>query len=496
MKFKIWLLIISIFSFSGIYAQGNDITKAIYIDNFFKADSSQIILGDSVAEKQLFDYAQNCGFNYLILYGLSAVPLGNNPDAVDALRSFVRRAHEDYHIKLGCIGQSSKFFNRIHQKYQALDIVDSIERLDSYNLEFEFWKSYHADIYEGYYCEYYLAPNGYSCDSIGAFEFAMDELTKIDSLAALLSDTSVFQHPTRVTTEIYVGWINEYHAEVLAAKASKKELDRILGAVYKTAEDDGSLNLFYYFHQVERLEFFGNTERPINFLPIFAVKEKQGNHLQDWMDTIGSIPYVWEHYAGQFERDTILPLDSIHLEGYVWYNYSQMPLCFDSIYNDGWLQGPEGELVADSTYEFSLLDSEGTDRFYWELPEGVKFADSIKWDSHINLHFSSSFQQGDSIAVRAANRCHLGEHQYFGVQYFDAIPKLPKLLKGVFYLNGMVYIQFRDEIPKFINYQIFNLQGQLLKSGVLKGKTIKFHRNIAYNILRIELNGKRESYVF
>jgi len=496
MKIKIWLVIISVLSLSGIRAQVDDLTKAIYIDNFFKADSSQIILGDSMAETQLFDYAQNCGFNYLILYGLSAVPLGNNPDAVDALRSFVRRAHEDYNIKLGCIGQSSKFFSRIHNKYQALDIVDSVERLDSYNLEFEFWKSYHADIYEGYYCEYYLAPNGYSCDSIGAFEFAMDELTKIDSLAALLSDTSIFQSPSTVTTEIYVGWNNEYHAEVLADKVSQKELDRILGAVYKSAEEDGSLNLFYYYHQVERLAFLGNTAEPISFLPIFAVKEKQGNHLQDWMDTIGSIPYVWEHYAGQFNNDTILPLDSIYLEGYVWFNYSQMPLCFDSIYNDGWLQGPEGELVADSIYVFSLIDSEITDRYYWELPEGVSFSDSLKWDSQVNLLFSSNFQQGDSIAVRAANRCHIGERQCFEVQYFDAIPQLPKMLKGVFYLNGLVYVQFNDDIPKLVNYQVFNLQGQLLKSGVLKGKTIKFQRNTAYNILRIEIHGKSESVVF
>ena len=496
MKLRILYIIILIFSFSEIQAQSDSLIKAIYIDNFFKADSSEIILGDSLAEQQLFNYAENCGYNYFILYGLSAVPLGNNPEAVDALRSFVRRAHEDYNIKLGCIGQSSKFFERIHQKYQSLEIVDSVERLDSYNLEFEFWKSYHSGIYEGYYCENYLEPNGYSCDSIGAFEFAMDELDKIDSLTNLLVDTSLFTHPSKVETEIYIGWINEYHAEVLAEKVLADKLDRILGAVYKTALEDGSLNLYHFYHHLERLEFLGNQEVEINFLPIFAVKENQGNHLGDWMDTIGSIPYVWEHYAGEFDNDSSSYTGSINMQGYVWYNYSNMPLCFDSLENHGWLIGPEGELLKDSIYSFNLIGSEYADRFYWELPQGVFFADSLKWNAEAKLKFGSSFQQGDSIIVRAANRCYLGEQQYFPVQVFDAVYQAPKMIRTVFYCEGKINIQFEKEIHELINYQIFNIQGQLIKEGVLSDNSIKFQRKSGMNIIRLRVNGEYESFVF
>ena len=496
MKQRILYIIILIFTFSGIQAQTDSLVKALYIDNFFKADSSQIILGDNLAENQLFDYAENCGYNYLILYGLSAVPLGNNPEAVDALRNFVRRAHEDYHIKLGCIGQSSEFFNRIHTKYQSLEIVDSVERLDSYNLEFEFWKSYHSEIYEGYYCDNYLEPNGYSCDSIGAFNFVMDELDKIDSLANLLGNANLFEKPSFVNTEIYIGWINEYHAEVLAEKVSQNKLDRILGAVYKPALADGSLNLYHFFHQTERLEFLGSQNVSINFLPIFAVKEGQGNHLGDWLDTIGSIPLVWEHYNGEFGEDASSYLSSIKLQGYAWYNYSQMPLCFETLGNTEWLLGPQGDLVADSIYSYQVQDYGYADRFYWELPRGAVFADSLRWSSEAKLIFSSSFHAGDTVIVRAANRCHIGERKYFPNHTNGFIYRSPKIIRNVFYKNGEIYLQIENGVKKTVTYQIFTLHGQLIKSGSTFNDRIKFQRKSGLNLIRLRINENAESFIF
>lgn len=465
----------------------DSLIKAMYIDNFFSADSSEIILGDSLAEQQLFDYAQNCGFNYLILYGLSQVPLGSNPESVDALRHFVRRAHEEYQIKIGCIGQSSKFFDRIHRKYQSLEIVDSIERLDFYNLEFEFWKSFDAGIYQGYYCDYYLEPNGYSCDSIGAFEFAMDEIVKIDSIAGILADTSITDKPSFVSTEIYIGWINEYHAEVLADKMEEGIIDRILGAVYKSALEDGSLNLYYFYHQLRRLRFLGSQNIEINFLPIFASKESQGNHLGDWLDTIGNIPYVWEHYIGDYEIDTSFYTEQINLQGYVWYNYSNMPLCFDSLGDEGWLNGAEGELVKDSIYNFQVLDYENANRFYWELPEGVSFADSLKWDEAVDLRFSSSFNQGDSIMVRPANRCHLGKYQGFVIKEFNDITEINEEVFQVYYSNKQIHIS--SEETGIIDFKIYNLQGQYIQEGEVSirdgGGEIPFQNLKGYYLLQL-----------
>jgi hypothetical protein len=427
--------------------------RALYVDDFFSADSSEIILGDAVAEQVLFDYAKNCGYNYLILYGLSAVPLGSQPESVEALKRFVRRAHEEYGIKLGCIGQSSKFFNRIHEKYQNLDTVSAIERIDSYNLEFEFWKSYNSGIYQGYYCENYLEPNGYSCDSIGAFEFAMDELNIIDSLSNL------FMKSNQISTEIYIGWINEYHAEVLAQKMQDSIIDRILGAVYKPPLEDGSLNLYYFYHQLRRMGFLGSQGNTINFLPIFAVKESEGNHLGDWMDTIGSIPYVWEHYQSEFLKDTAAYAENINLQGYVWYNHSNMPLCFDSLGFEGYLEGPEGELVKDSVYTFRVSNYENANRFYWELPEGVVFADSSKWEEEVRLKFLATFKEGDSIAVRPANRCHLGEKQFFVVNEFNGIAEFENNIH-IFYSNKNLHIDLYKR--EDIEIHIYNSLGQII----------------------------------
>ena len=473
---------ISIIAFLFLIGQsaiGQEI-KAMYVDDFFSADSSEIILGNEEAEQALFDYAENCGYNYLILYGLSAVPLGSQDESVEALKQFVRRAHEDYHIKLGCVGQSSDFFVRIHEKYQSLDTVAAIERLDSYNLEFEFWKSFNSGIYQGYYCENYLQPNGYSCDSIGAFEFAMDELNKIDSLS------NIFEESNSITTEIYIGWINEYHAEILAEKMQDSIIDRILGAVYKPPLEDGSLELYYFYHQIRRLGFLGSQGNPINFLPIFAVKENQGNHLGDWMDTIGSIPYVWEHYESEYLRDTAAYAENINLQGYVWYNHSNMPLCFDDLGFEGILEGPEGELVKDSIYSFRLANYENATRFYWELPEGVLFADSSKWSEEVQLKFLSSFTAGDSILVRPANRCHLGERQYFSVNDFNGVKNKASLISSVYYHSGAINIEWKK--PILSNYHIYNSMGQIVKSGKISFAESSIPFNASTGMYFLHLN--------
>gem|GEM_PF-6261589 len=437
--------------------------RAIYIDNFFSGDSSSIILGDSLAEQNLFDYAANCGFNYLILYGLAAVPLGNNMEVLNALRSFIRRAHADYGMKIGCVGQSSKFFERMHEKYQTHDSVMVEERIDSYNLEFEFWKSFHDNIYLEYYCENYLQPNGYSCDSIGAFEFAMNELTRIDSLASLLADSGQMKCTSITTTEIYIGWINLGHAQVLAQKMSDGVIDRILGAVYQSAHPDGNLELYHFYHQTRRLSFLGSQNTNISFLPIFAVKENAGFHLRDWLDTIGSIPLVWEHYAGELYNDTSFYTQQINLKGYVWYNYSQMPGCSDSLNFGGEPEGPHGEIVKDSVYRFWISNTGNADRFWWDLPRGVRFHDAHHWDSEAFLVFSSDFTQGDSILVRAANRCHLSDTESFQVNGFNPATEQPRLEMSLMVVKDGIRLNVK--LGDDYSYKIFDLQGKLINSG-------------------------------
>ncbi|NOR88353.1 MAG: hypothetical protein GQ527_12160, partial [Bacteroidales bacterium] len=172
------------------------------------------------------------------------------------------------------------------------------------------------------------------------------------------------------------------------------------------------------------------------------------------------------------------------------------PLCFDSLENDGWLPGTEGELVKDSIYTFNLVNAANADRFYWELPKGAVFADSLKWNSEAKLKFNSSFQQGDSIMVRSANRCHLGGRQFFEIQDFNGTDQAPQMIKTVYYRNGEIYLQFMQEIQEVVNYQIFNLQGQLIKSGELQNNKVKFQRKSELNLIRLSLNGESESFIF
>jgi len=244
------------------------------------------------------------------------------------------------------------------------------------------------------------------------------------------------------------------------------------------------------------MEFLGNPRKKIDFLPIFAVKEKLGNHLGDWMDTIGSIPYVWKHYSSEFAKDTSAYTDSINLRGYVWFNYSNMPLCFDSLGNNAWLNAPEGRLYQDTVYSFQILDAENADRYYWEIPQGVVFADSAKWESEVFLKFSSSFNKEDSIMVRPANRCHLGEKHYYLVDEMEAIHHISKEIHHVYYKMGEIHFTLLNEKYHQIDYQIFNMQGQLIQGGGVNENRIPFRNKRGYYLVNFEINRKLESYVF
>jgi hypothetical protein len=109
------------------------------------------------------------------------------------------------------------------------------------------------------------------------------------------------------------------------------------------------------------------------------------------------------------------------------------------------------------------------------LPEGVEFADSSKWGEEVQLKFTSSFQQGDSISVRPANRCYLGERQVFLVNEFNAVLESHPVEYNISVVGNQLMINV-TESSKW-NYSVYDIMGKQMTNGSFVGN----HKSIDLN---------------
>ena len=146
-KYLIALLAFYLFSFR-VEAQQTPPFRGIYIDSFDN------ILGNTVKEDSLLQYAADSSYNYLALYDLQTINFSNSTQ-VNTLASFIRKAKETYGIaSIGAVGENyNTFLNKI-APYNA-NRTNVNEKFDVFNLEFEFWTTASVNP-GGYYCTQYL----------------------------------------------------------------------------------------------------------------------------------------------------------------------------------------------------------------------------------------------------------------------------------------------------------------------------------------------------
>lgn len=190
MKLKIFFIIICL-HFICIQLFSNN--RSLYVDNF------NSILGNSDKEEKLLTFVQKNNFKTLILYELHKVskriPLADS-NKNHPLASFISNAKQNYGVlKIAASGESGGFFiNFIHPYNNSR--INSTEKFDIYNLEYEYWKESNSDL-GGYYCENYLRKNGIPCNRNGSFNYYLESL----SIMKLLANDS--KHPIEIET--YVG---------------------------------------------------------------------------------------------------------------------------------------------------------------------------------------------------------------------------------------------------------------------------------------------------
>lgn len=283
---------------TGLFSQT---VKGFYVDGF------HTILGNPAREDSLLRFAKNNGFNYLTLYNLHTVnsqhPLANASTS-SILSSFIYKAKTQFDIQQ--IGGGSENFEFTRDVLHAYNLQhpNPLERIDVYNLEFEWWNAASVDT-GGYYCQYYLAPNGDTCSINGAWNFYNNMLYRIDSLA----------NSEGLTSEAYLGWFNDSQAIGLVNTG----VDRLLLHIYIPS---ATFSQNYQYNYVEdRLRSLGLVNQPVKVLPLYS---SEPSFMQTWVTNndfftpFNLLEASLQNETGSW-KSTIIP------EGIQWFAYSDMP---------------------------------------------------------------------------------------------------------------------------------------------------------------------------
>jgi len=313
-------------------------------------NKTDTILGNNILEKGFLDYVFYGNFNSISFYSLYKLDFRKQEVRSD-FRSLIRRAKADYGItRVGAVSESlSGFINNIHLYNQdSLTLPD--DRIDHYNIEFEFWSE---RAIRDYYCARYLDTAGYACTEDGAFSFVTNMIRELREQSSDIPGIEI---------EMYIGWINDDHAISLA-----QQLDRILYAVYREMKEDGSVNLYDFQQQRRRLEILASSGL-VEMIPIFTSYDgSRDPNLNSWLMAGHTTCEAWDEYYQAFKNDNqLVNKNNMKISGYQWFKYSSMPLTPKTLKTPGPILGPR-RIHRDSLVRFSFPPVAGADHYEWTV---------------------------------------------------------------------------------------------------------------------------------
>ncbi|MBC7694850.1 MAG: T9SS type A sorting domain-containing protein [Burkholderiales bacterium] len=276
-------------------------TKGFYVDGFNN------ILGNTIREDSILLFAKNNGFNYLTLYNVyqvnSATPLTNTTTA-QTFANFINKAKTQYSItEVGVAAENYTFFRNVIHLYNQQH-PSANQKVDVYNLEFEFWIP--PSVTSGsYYCTTYLQPNGFSCDTAGAFGFYKKTLKRIDSLA----------NATGQKSEAYFGFFNAGQGKQIAQTG----VDRVLLSIYIPS---ANYSQSYQYNYVKpRLQALATASTNIKVMPLYS---SEPSFMQTWANANPFfLPYT--NLVNSLTAESGLWKTYIQPEGIQWFAYSFLP---------------------------------------------------------------------------------------------------------------------------------------------------------------------------
>ena len=271
--------------------------RILYVDQFYH------ILGSEQKENDLLKFTVENGFDKIILYDLhkinKAYPLADkNKNGI--LARFIFKAKINYGLKgVGGSGESAEFFiNAIHA--YNMSRINPIERFDTYNLEYEYWKE-EPNKDGGYYCINYLKSNGKDCNRKTSFNYFINSLKTMKALAK--------ENSHKVTVEAYVG--KYYKSEI---QKISKYVDRLLVHVYVTNPKSG----FNYANK--RLEYLSEVKKMPKISIIYS---SETLFMGGWLK-FNSLKRGEKIFKDSMKKQNKNLLKKINFTNFTYYNYNNL----------------------------------------------------------------------------------------------------------------------------------------------------------------------------
>jgi hypothetical protein len=253
-------------------------------------------LGNSAEENKILSYAQGNGFNYILFYDLGQITW-TNATSKNNLAAFIRKAKAQYGIiQVGGVVEYSGYVTQNILPYNNAR-TSALEKFDVINMEFEFWV---RSSISSSYCSKFLSPNGFSCDTAGAWKFAWREFKIIDDLCSR----------NGMISEWYIGWPNLGQLQQIASRA-----DRILISAYRPSDSDIYV---YSKNRFKDIATIGGTTKVLTLL------SAESSFMGPWLNSHPQTqPYQTLRTA--LNAETMSFKNNIDLQGYQWFTYKYMP---------------------------------------------------------------------------------------------------------------------------------------------------------------------------
>ena len=207
-------------------------------------DFKNAVLGDTIAENELLEYAQTNDFNYLICTNMFQILTDNcspfTPE-MDDLRDFIEKAHTDYNIQYisGNVGSDATAAKV--QDYNNCSMVIDAQKFDMITYE----------------CEFYNPGTNTSCPSFTSY------ITQLQNIKNICNSTFGSDPTKHLVCEVYIGGAGSTgHVLTNSSPSEMQQIanlsDHILITYYRSDPFQSSGNFFNW--TITRLEWLAALE--------------------------------------------------------------------------------------------------------------------------------------------------------------------------------------------------------------------------------------------
>ncbi|CAL2107481.1 hypothetical protein T190115A13A_40003 [Tenacibaculum sp. 190524A02b] len=276
--------------------------RGIYVNSFEKD-----ILGKNFEETYLLNWCKHHKFNELTLYTVSSIL--NDSLKTRKLKEFVKKAHQDYHLKVSFVVANTQVIHKI-VAYQDTQ-ENSLSMCDGIFSEYEFWNS--------------------NTDSV-SFEYFNTGILQT------LKDVPV-TNSTNWKENIYVYNFKDaagvYSPQNVAKKSvnylkSDVQNNRLVLVNYrKNAQNFPSDTTSSYYKRIQSIaNLAARKKTPINVIMLYNTRKDTNSSLFRYLkdNTDKSFENVYTNFKNGFLNSNITNKEYFNLIGYQMYRYSDSKL--------------------------------------------------------------------------------------------------------------------------------------------------------------------------